>query len=450
MSANPPQTVTVACPACQTRYNANAQSLIDVGREPRLKNLLLQGRLNIGVCPNCGTAGMLSVPLTYHDPEKELLLCLVPQELHVTDAERQRVIGEMSNAIINALPPEQRRGYLLRPRVFLTLQGLVEAVLEADGITKDMLEAQQRKIELIERILQVAEDPLQLSTLIGQNAADIDREFFALLGLQMNAAEAAQQADVAEQLKELRSKLLDRTEIGQEVAREEAALNEALRGLDEGELTREELLTRIVETAPEHEDQVLHVLIAVARPLIDYQFFQLLTARVDQAPSDAEGERLRGLRQKILEITQELDAQARQETQERVALLEELLDAEEPDEVVRGHLDEIDETFMSILAASIAQNEQENPAVAQQLQSVRSAIVRVLQESAPPELQFISQLLEADYPDATRQQLNDRREMVTPQVLGMMEALASQLADRGEDDTSEKLRGILAQARLLV
>ncbi|MBN1642858.1 MAG: CpXC domain-containing protein [Anaerolineae bacterium] len=441
--------VTVACPACQTRYNARVQALIDVGSEPRLKDLLLQGRLNIGVCPSCGTAGMLSVPLTYHDPDKELLLCLVPQELHINETQRQRTIGEMSNAIINSLPPEQRKGYLLRPRVFLTLQSLVEAVLEADGITKEMLEAQQDKLDLIARMLQTLEDPMQLSALIGEHKDRIDHELFALLGLQINAADSTQQPDLADRLGRLRQQLMDRTEVGAELAREEAALSNALVGMEDGEFSRQDLLARIIETEPRYQDQVLNVLIALARPLIDYQFFQLFTARIDSAADEAEKTRLKGLRQRILEVTQEMDAEALQQTQERVALLQEIVSSETPADRVRAHIDQIDDTFMAVLAAAIAQNQEDSPEFAERLLRVRNTILEVLRESAPPELRFVSQLLEADYPDGTRQLLTDNRTMVTPQLLGVMEALASELSDRGNDEVGEKLSGILAQAKLM-
>jgi hypothetical protein len=110
----------------------------------------------------------------------------------------------------------------------------------------------------------------------------------------------------------------------------------------------------------------------------------------------------------------------------------------------------IDDAFMSVLAASIAQNEQANPQVAERLGHIRDLIVEVIQEGAPPELRFVSQLLEADYPEATRQMLAENRAQVTPQVLRVMESIASEMASRGDEELSEKLNGILAQARLMV
>ncbi|HUT20582.1 MAG TPA: CpXC domain-containing protein, partial [Anaerolineae bacterium] len=230
MAANAPQNVTVTCPACQIRYQASAQSIVDVGPDPRLKAMLLQGRLNVGICPNCGTTGMLSVPLAYHDPEKELLLTLVPAELRMNEDERQRSIGRMSNAIINSLPAEERKGYLLRPRMFLSFESMVEAILEADGITREMLEAQQAKIGLIRSMVEVVDDPLQLAALVGQHEEQIDYEFFALLSLQLRAAEQQEQEEVADKLYRVREALLERTETGQEVAKQQEAMEAALAG----------------------------------------------------------------------------------------------------------------------------------------------------------------------------------------------------------------------------
>jgi hypothetical protein len=452
MSANAPQIVTVTCPACQTRYQASAQSIIDVGQDPRLKTMLLQGRVNVGVCPNCGTTGMLSVPLAYHDAEKKLLLAFVPQELRMNEDERQRTIGRMSNAIINSLPAEERTGYLLRPRIFLSFESMVEAILEADGITPQMLEAQQEKLRLLVSMAEVVDDPLQLAALIGEHEEQIDYEFFALLSLQLRAAEQQEQEELADRLNRVRGVLLERTETGREVAEQEQAMEAALAGLDEAELTREDLLRRILATDREHEERVLNVLITLARPLIDYQFFQLLTAQIDRAEEEGatgQVERLVGIRARVLEITQELDAQVRMETQARARLLSEIVQSREPRNTIRAHIDEIDDVFMSVLGATIAQNQQEHPEVSERLLEVRNLIVDVLQESAPPELRFISQLLDADYPDETRRMLADNQAKVTPQVLGMMEALAGELETRGEVEASEKLGGILAQAQLM-
>ena len=115
--------------------------------------MLLSGQLNVAVCPQCGHAGMLATPLLYHDADKELLFTFVPSELGASELEQQRMFGEATSRIISSLPAEQRKAYLLQPRSFLRLEAMVEAILEADGITPEMLAAQRARVALLDRLL---------------------------------------------------------------------------------------------------------------------------------------------------------------------------------------------------------------------------------------------------------------------------------------------------------
>ena len=65
------QVVPVTCPNCQAQFTAPIHSIID-GQDPALKAALLQGRLNVAQCPQCGFSDILNSPVLYYDPEKEL------------------------------------------------------------------------------------------------------------------------------------------------------------------------------------------------------------------------------------------------------------------------------------------------------------------------------------------------------------------------------------------
>src|ERR671923_2760555 len=149
MAATPSQVVQLTCPNCRTPFQAKLFTLVDVGRQPALKNYLLSGQLNFAVCPNCGTPSMLGAPLIYHDPAKQLFLVHFPQQLNARPEEQERFIGEATSFIMRDLPPNAPRGYLLAPRRFLTLNSLVDAILEADGISRETIEAQRKRMELI-------------------------------------------------------------------------------------------------------------------------------------------------------------------------------------------------------------------------------------------------------------------------------------------------------------
>ena len=58
---------------------------------------------------------------------------------------RGPLIGKMINQVTESLPPEQRKAYLFQPQTTLTMQGMLERILEADGISKEEIEAQRAR-----------------------------------------------------------------------------------------------------------------------------------------------------------------------------------------------------------------------------------------------------------------------------------------------------------------
>ena len=126
--------------------SATLEQLFDVNQDPSAKQRFLSGRFNTIQCSNCGYQGQVAGPIMYHDPEKELLLTFVPMELGLPQPEQEKLIGRLMNEVINKLPQDKRKGYLLNPKPTFTMQGLMERVLEADGITKEMLDSQKAKV----------------------------------------------------------------------------------------------------------------------------------------------------------------------------------------------------------------------------------------------------------------------------------------------------------------
>jgi hypothetical protein len=132
----------ISCPNCRQPIMADINQLFDVGVDPRAKQMVLSGMFNIAQCPQCGYQGNLATPIVYHDPEKELLLTYFPAELALPVNEQERIIGPLIKQVVSSLAPEKRKGYLFQPKTMLTLQVLIETILGADGITKEMIEAQ--------------------------------------------------------------------------------------------------------------------------------------------------------------------------------------------------------------------------------------------------------------------------------------------------------------------
>ncbi len=441
-------TVPVTCPACRTRFAAPVVSLIDVGQNPEAKFLLLNGQINVAVCPNCGTGGLLNVPLAYHDPEKELFLTYIPAEMGLPEAEQQRIIGEMTNEVMAHLPPEQRKGYLLQPRNFFRLETMIEAILQADGITPEMLAAQQAKVDLLNRLMQTA-DAEARRAIAQEHDEQIDYEFFQLLAANIEIAQERGQRQAAQQLANLRQELLEWTTTG----REAAAREEALRELGE-RVSREELLDKLIAAARAGESIKIETMVTVARPIVDYLFYQQLADRIEAAAAagdQGEADMLQSLRQTILDLTTRLDAEMQQEAGRREQLIRRILASDDIERAVRANLLAIDELFLHVLAGDIQAAEQAGrQEEAGRLQQIGDALFKIIQESQPQEVQLINRLLEADYPAGSRSLLEENRTQVDGNLLALMDLIIENLRRDGQDDLARKLAQVREQAAGMV
>jgi hypothetical protein len=388
---------------------------------------------------------MLNAPFIYHDPEKELALCFVPTELGLMDTDQQKLIGELTNAVMNSLPPEKRKGYLLQPKIFLSLQGLLDTILQADGVTKEMIEAQRARGELIYKLLD-AKNEERLKQLVEEHDAELDYEFFRALAATLETARADGKDNLAQSLLALRARLLDLTTVG----KREAAQRKAIESLGE-KVTQEELLQKMTEC--EDEDQ-LQAYVVLGRPLMDYTFFLALAEKINAAQAEGkseEAQRLTDLRARILEFREKYDTQVAAVLQRAADLLREILQSQDREAKVREHLGEIDDTFFAVLSANIAQAEEMGQKeIADNLRQVGSLVIGLLQESAPPEIRLVNQLMQAEYPGGTKKVLEENATQITAELIKVMDLIAENLKRDGQNKAAQRLSKIRAQAATMV
>jgi hypothetical protein len=426
--------IQITCPSCKTKYTAQVQSIVDVGENPQLKAALLRGQLNVVVCPSCHISGMVSAPLLYHDPQKELLLLFIPPELNIPLAERERLTGSLVNALMTAIPAEQRKGYFLNPRTALTMQGLLDEILKADGVTPEMLEKQRARSRLLQDLLRAMDDEAQLQALVDQHKADIDYQFFLTLAATAENSAMAGQQQVMEKLLKLRDTLLARTSV---------VLPEPL-PLD---TPPGQVLDRVL-ALKEHEGRWAFAM--YNRPLLDYAFFQELTSRIEKA-TPAEVDALRMLRTELLEMTEQLDKEAQAVQEAKIKLLQDVLASPDPAQTLRDRQQEIDSLFLAILGSALRNAQRGGKAEeVQQLQKVSEITTQILQDSLPPELRLVNNLLSADYPEGTRKMLEERRQEWDAEFLEILTALASDVEEQGRPEAAQRLKDIRVQAELLL
>ena len=436
--------VPIQCPQCGNAYSSPVVTMIDVGAVPELRSYFLSGQLNVAVCPKCNTPIMLEVPLVYHDPKAEFLAIYFPQQLNIPELEKQKMIGELTQALMRSLPPEQRKGYFFNPRQFVNRQNLTDAVYGTMGISQEELDRQRKKAKLVEQLMVFADDPKGLQMMIKGKDVEFEGEFFAILNGMLEQASATGDEKSQGRLEMLRENLLPVTTWGKRAQKQRAAV-ESLKDVKDPE----EFLDKIVSG---DDDEVAAIALA-ARPALDYRFFESLTGRVDAAQG-AEKERLVRIREQLLGLTQQLDQAAREDIENSVNLLQEIINSPSPRSAVREHVEEIDDVFMSVLTRNMeAASQKGDKALMSRLGMVYEEIMGLMQESAPPEVQFINDLVMAPYPDGTRQILSENREAVTPELLDLIGRMADEMAegdDEGVAEMAKRLRDIRSQAMLMI
>jgi hypothetical protein len=367
------QVAPARCPVCATQFTAPIENIID-GQNLSQKSAFLQGRLNMARCPQCQRVVPLNVPVLYYDLGQELAYVLLPNGLQMTTAEQERIIGSLTNGLVNTLPAEQRKFYLLNPKPFLSMESLIKAILEADGISPERYEAQKAKIQLLEKFLHT-EDEAGLRAKVKENDAQLDREFFEILTGSMQAAQMEGNMAGAQTLFALRDFLARESSQGsQAVAEIDEELGLVyLRGPDD-------LLEKLQNAATDEEFEEWT---AAGHEFLDYQFFQKLTAQIDNATqtgNQQKAQTLKALRTKILDTKGRQEETSRLAFQKSAQLLKDILQSNDPPKILEERLDEIDEAFFSILSANIEEaRRQKQDQIAEAMEMLGNMTMALLQ-----------------------------------------------------------------------
>lgn len=426
---------TIQCIQCRRPLRATVQSLIDVVAEPQSKIALLSGNVNTTRCPNCGAPNTVLTPLLYHDSSKDLLISFVPMELGLSKDAQEKAIGDLVRELTTNLPQGAFKGYMLQPKQALTMQGLIEQVLQSDGVTPEMMQAQRERAKLVETFLQTSEE--SLPELIKQYDTQIDAQFIQTMTLVIQQLLGEGQQAAAEQLAFVQSRIIELSTYGQQLAQRAQAqeaiiaeVAEAVNALGDG-AQRADFLNLAVQYVGEPER--LEALVGLVRPVFDYVFFQEMTALIGQSPS-AERDQLEELREQLLQLTARIDQQAQTVLHESMTLLQALINSPNPDELIQANLPLIDSTFMQVLAANIQEFTRRGDVNATaKLKAIYERVVSVLQSNLPPELRFVNELLNASTDDEARDMIAQRANEFGQSLVSALDAVEQQLT--GEPDS---------------
>ena len=428
MSASPIRETQVACPSCQTPIRVGIVSFIDADMFPQLKNILIGGRLNSAACQACGTPVMLAAPLVYHDANKQFCFVHIPQQLLASaqSADMERYVGSITNALMQQLPPEIPRGYLLTPKRFLTTQTLVEAVLEGDGVTKEMLEMQRKRVDLISQLIEgMMQGDEALLKVMQENQADMDDEFTSTLNAFVDASQASGDPEGIQQLSALQSK------IAQFVGGENIAQYHII----------------IDKLMANDDDEGRKQLIKANQESIDYTFFDLITNRVNaanEAGDTATAQSLEAMREHVLALYEEIQAGLEAAYIRAGALLDSVFGAEDMAAVLAQNLDQLDDIWDILVDGQRTMAERAGDQASTERLAQIIELTKAVKESAlTPEDRIVSALVESENPTRyIRENIGD----ITGAVVKRLNELAEDYDTKGKTDDAEKVRRIAREA----
>lgn len=445
---NPTQT-TIRCPNCGQPVQVQVRTIVDAQSDPQGKSLLMSGRLNSAQCLSCRSTASVVAPLLYHDGSKDLLIAYVPVEMGLQGKQQQeKIVGDLLNTLTNRIPKEQFRAYLFNPRRALTMQGVMDQILEADGISPEMMAEQKKRIDLIQEFLDSSSEEELLSK-IAANDPVIDERLMQTLTLMIQRLVQESRREVATALLGLQEALLTNSSLGQSILEEQAQQEEAMRELaarlDElGDgATRQSFLALALEYAS--SDQHLQALVGMVRPALDYQFFQLLASAIDQAEAE-EAAHLQSLRDHLVQLTEQVDREMQRSTQRAVDFLKYLLSLN-PVEAISAALEQnanlIDDQFMAVVSANIQESERRgDSATRDRLREVYEQSIGVLQSQMTPELRFLNELMSIDDSSERRRRIQQQAPHLGAGLDEMIGAVQDMLRSQGQDDAIERLDAI--------
>lgn len=433
------QTV-IRCASCGQPFSAEVHAVIDVSKDPQAKALLLNGAINNVRCPNCGNVNAIMSPLMYHDPSKELLVAFVPMEMNMTKDQQERIIGDM----MNTLPKDNFKGYMFNPKRALTMQGLIETVLTADGVTPEMMAQQKERVRLAQQLVDASD--AALPELVKQNDTKIDLQFFQTLSLMAQRMAESGQIELARRVVQAQSRIAELSSFGQSMIQQQqeqqAIIQEVAEEIDRlgQQAKRSDLLNLALKY--KDDDDRLQAMVGIARPAFDYEFFQELTAAIGKAPAD-EREDLESLRDALLHLTQQVDRQAQAQLQNAVQLLQAMVSTPNPDDLIRDNLPLIDDAFMAVLTANIQEAERrKDVAASARLKGVYERIMTIVRETMQPELLFVNQLLQVESDEDARKLIQEHGADFDEALLEAMDAVSEVLESQGQADMLKRLTGL--------
>ena len=282
---------------------------------------------------------------------------------------------------------------------------------------------------MLQRLVNASDE--SIADIAAKEDALFDSDFFTLLSRLIEASTMQGDQESGRRLGDLQKKLMGLTTYGKQIQEQSKDVEAAIQTLQAAgkSLTREKLLDMVMK-AP--NDTQLSVMVSLARPGMDYEFFRLLSEKIERARSDGR-ERLIRLRDMLLEMTREIDKQMEQRLIQSRKNLNTILQAKDIKETMEQNLAVVDEFFVQVF-----NEEMEAARKAGDLEKISKLkqVDEVVDKAStpPPEVTLIQELLEsASSDEELNKKLEEHKKEITPQFMDILSGLVVR-AESGDDE----------------
>lgn len=86
--------ITIQCSSCHEPHGIEVYNSVNVGQDPDMKEKVRSGALFLWECPHCGRPNLALYPFLYHDPDRKLMIWLLPAG-SVSDAQIKAVSAQL-------------------------------------------------------------------------------------------------------------------------------------------------------------------------------------------------------------------------------------------------------------------------------------------------------------------------------------------------------------------
>ncbi|HKI53070.1 MAG TPA: hypothetical protein VJ987_03020, partial [Anaerolineales bacterium] len=181
-------------------------------------------------------------------------------------------------------------------------------------------------------------------------------------------------------------------------------------------------------------DARLKAYVSLVRGGMDYQFFQLLTDKIDKA-SNADKTKLESMREKLLEFTNEVDKQVEARYKQAQELVESILSQDDIVKAIQDNAQNITQDVVDIANQMLKQASDANDYA--RMGKLQKMLEVLKQASTPPEVEFIEHLLDAPDDTALDKMLEDNKDMVNDEFMQALVGLVAQVDQAAEQGNPE-------------